>query len=56
MDYKYFDIIPFVDEPSPESIFESPFFLPLPDVLSYTACQVDKFLDDKIITTQDGEI
>ena len=53
MDYKSRDVIPFVDEPFHEPILESPFLLLLPDILPYTACQVDKFLDDKIITIQD---
>ena len=50
------NIISLVDEPSHEPIFESHFFPTLPDILSYIACQVDKFLDDKIITTQVGGI
>jgi len=57
VDYKCFiNIIPLVDEFSHESIFESPFLSPLSDILSYTICQVDKFLNDKIITTQVGGI
>ena len=56
VDYKGLDIIPLVDEPSYEPTFESPFFSPLSDILPYTSCQIDKFLDDKIITTQVGGI
>ena len=55
-DYKGLDVFPLVDKLSHESIFESHFLSLLPDILPYTTCQVDKFLDDKIITTQDGEI
>jgi len=29
---------------------------PLSYIFPYTTCHVDKFLDDKIITTQDGGI
>ena len=55
VDYKgLINIIPLVDEPSPEPIFENPFLTPLSDVLTYTTCQVDKFLDDKSITIQAG--
>ena len=54
--YKGLDVIPLVDEPSYELIFESSFLSPLPDILPYITCQVDKFLDDKIIITQDGGI
>ena len=53
---KVINIIPLVDEHSHEPVFESPFLSPLPDILPYTACQVDKFLDDKIITNQVGGI
>jgi len=52
VDYKGLYVIPLVDEPSRDPIFKSPFLSPLPDILSYTACQIDKFLDDKIITTK----
>ena len=55
MDYKGLDLIPLVDEPSHESIFDISFLSPLPNILPYTACQVNNFLD-KIITTQDGGI
>ena len=51
VDYKGLDVIPLVDEPFHELIFESPFLSLLPDILLYTACQVNKFLDNKIITT-----
>jgi len=54
--YKGLDVIPLVDEPSYELIFESSFLSPLRDILPYTTCQVNKFLDDQIITTQDGVI
>ena len=55
-DYKgLINVIPLVDEPSHEPIFESSFISSLPDILPHTACQVDKFLY-KIITTQDSEI
>jgi len=56
VDYKSLDVIPFVNEPSPEPIFENPFLSTLSDVLPDTTCQDDKFLDDKIITTQDSGI
>jgi len=56
VDYKSLDVIPLINEPSHEPIFESPFLPPLSDILSYITCQVDKFLNDKIITTQDNEI
>jgi len=42
VDYKGLDIISFVDE----LIFESPFLSPLSDVLPYTTCQVNKFLNE----------
>jgi len=49
VDYKgLINVIPPVDEP----IFKSSFLSPLPNILPYTACQVDKFLNDKNITTQ----
>ena len=50
------NIIPLADEPFPEPVFESLFILPLPEILSHTACQINKLLNDKIITTQVGEI
>ena len=57
VDYKsLINVISLVDEPSHKLIFESPFLSPLPDILPYTTNQVDNFLDDKIITTQDGGI
>ena len=52
MNYKGLDVI-LLDEPSHEPILESLILSPLSDILSYITCQVDKFLDDKIITTQD---
>jgi len=52
VDYKdLINIIPLVDEPSHEPIFKSSFLSSLRDTLPYSACQVDKLLDDKIITT-----
>ena len=54
VDYRGLDVILLVDESSHEPIFESLFFSPLPDILPCTVYQVDKFLDDKIITTQVG--
>ena len=56
VNYKGLDVNPFVDESSHEPIFESPFVSLLSNILRYTASQVDKFLDDKIITTQDDGI
>ena len=56
VNYKGLDVIPLVDESSHEPIFESLFFSPLSDIFTYTTCQVDKFLDNKIITTQVDEI
>ena len=57
MDYKGFiNVIPLVDEPSHEPIFKSPFLSLLSDILPYTVCQLNKFLDDKIIITQVGGI
>ena len=56
VDYKSLDVISLIDEPSYELILEILFFSPLSDILPYTTCQVDKFLYDKIITTQVGEI
>ena len=56
MDYKgLLNVIPLVDESSHEPIFES-LFSPLSDILPYATCQVNKFLDDKIIITQDRGI
>jgi len=49
VDHKSLDVISLVDEPSHELLFESPLLSPLPDILHYIACQVDKFLHDKII-------
>ena len=56
VDYKSLDVFSLVDESSHEPIFESLFLSPLPYILPYTTCQVDKFLDDKNITIQDGGI
>jgi len=56
VDYKGFDLISLVDEPFHKLIFESSLLSPLSDILPYTACQVDKFLDDKFITTQVGGV
>ena len=53
MDYNcLINVILFVDEPSHEPIFKIPFLSPLPAILPYTLCQVDKFLNDKITITQ----
>jgi len=56
MNYKDLDVISLVYGLSYEPISKSPFLSQLPDILPYTICQVDKFLDDKIIITQDGGI
>jgi len=54
--YKALYVISLVDEPYHEPIFENPFLSSLPDILPYTACQVDKLLDNQIITIQNDGI
>jgi len=46
---------PLDDEPSHEPISERHFLPPLSNILPNTADQTDKIVNDKIITTQDGE-
>ena len=55
VDYKGLDVISFVDELSPEP-FREPLLFTTTSVFPYAACQIDKFLNDKIITTQLGVI
>ena len=54
MDYKCFDFNPsnfFIDESSPEPIFERPSIPPISNILTTTVDQIDKILDDEIIMT-----
>ena len=48
VDYKDLDVISLVNESSHKLILESLFLSPLPDILPYIACQVDKFLMIKL--------
>ena len=43
-----------VDEPTPEPFSEGPPFPPLPDINPNTTENIDKILDDEIISTRDG--
>ena len=45
---------PLVDEPTPEPFSEGPPLPPLPDISPNTTENIDKILDDKIISTRDG--
>ena len=52
VDYKCFDFNPnnfFIDEPSPEPIFERPSIPPISNILLNTVDRIDKILDDEII-------
>ena len=46
---------PLNDEPSLEPISERDSLPPLPNILPNTVNQIDKIVDNKIITTKDGE-